>query len=101
MDGNVVYHNLVEEVQFLELMLDAQHTPLSRSAPKRTFSAPADQLFVDPDVGDLNALKSCPANVEQAVENPLKGHVNGIAIVRKDDVAADSPAIPGFYGSRK
>ena len=96
MDGNVMYHKMVEEVQFLELMLDSQHGTLSRAAPQRTYSAPANQFLIESDYGDDNILKSCPANVEKAqiIGDASEDSVDCLEIMEKDIVIADSPAVP-------
>ena len=96
MDGNVMFHKMVEEVQFLELMLDSQNGTLSRAAPKRTYSAPANQLMIEADFEDENILKSCPASVEKSLVmgEASDESVNFLKIVDQEDLIADSPAIP-------
>ena len=96
MDGNVMYHKMVEEVQFLELMLDSQHGTLTRAAPQRTYSAPANQFLIESDYGDENILKSCPANVEQTqiIGDASEDSMDCLESMVNDTVVADSPAIP-------
>ena len=96
MDGNVLYHKMVEEVQFLELMLDSQNGNLTRPPPKRMHSAPVLDVMLDSDFGDENILKSCPAFVSQdcTIKEASEGSLKDLKDDKDGHMVADSPAIP-------
>lgn len=97
MDSNVLYRKMVEEVQFLELMLDSENRNLTRPPPKRANSTPAAQLIIESDIdGDETILKSCPAPVtnHQSINETSREVDINPKFTGQKNIVSDSPAIP-------